>query len=67
MLITIDINSCKECPYIEVGERRTTDGFDEGCDWTCSKAKRQIAEFVDWRLWSLPEIPDWCPCKTLGL
>jgi len=57
--IIIEINSCKECPYFEISNISSTDGWDRGEDWFCKKAEKTIAGFVEWH--EKIEIPDWCP------
>lgn len=60
MKIEIDILSCRECPYIEIGPNETTDGWDTGNDWFCKKMNGKIiAGFVEWH--DKPKIPTWCP------
>jgi hypothetical protein len=59
MKITIEINSCRECPFFEITGTYSTDGFDSGDDWYCKKASKSIATFVEWN--ENPEIPKWCP------
>ena len=61
MKIIIDIFSCKECPHFKITNEYSTDGWDRGEDWFCTKANKQIAGFVEWH--EKPSIPEWCPCK----
>jgi len=63
MKITIDIKDCRECPFFKITGTSSTDGFDRGEDWYCDKAKKPIASFVEWN--ERPEIPKWCPAKTI--
>lgn len=62
MKITIDIDSCVDCPHFKITNVSSTDGFDSGEDWHCTKADKQIASFVEWT--DKPEIPEWCPFKA---
>lgn len=62
MKITIEIDSCKECPHFKITGTSSTDGFDRGEDWHCVKSDKSIATFVEWH--EKPEIPKWCPCKV---
>lgn len=57
----LEITSCAQCPYWMQGGRQSTDGFDEGFDWICTKAERTIAGFVERHEVKTVKIPDWCP------
>jgi len=60
MKVEIEINSCRECKHFKDGGRQSTDGWDEGYDWFCSKMdNKKIAGFVEWH--ENPSIPTWCP------
>lgn len=48
MNITLDIKSCKQCPYFKITGTSSTDGFDSGDEWHCMKANKLIATFVEW-------------------
>ena len=61
MKIVIDISSCRECPHFKITGTYSTDGFDSGDDWHCTKADKAIAGFVEWT--EKPAIPEWCPAK----
>jgi hypothetical protein len=61
MEIKIDIKDCSECPHFESERVYTADSFETPFKWTCTKAKRQIAGFVEWH--DKIKIPDWCPGK----
>lgn len=62
--VTLRINKCGECPHRQVGPSYSLDGFDRGEDWSCSLAKKTIAEFVEWRESDQPKtIPGWCPLR----
>lgn len=62
MKITVDIDSCKQCPFFKITWEGSTDGFDRGEDWHCTKADKPIASFVEWH--ERPAIPKWCPAKS---
>lgn len=57
----VEITSCQNCPFWKQGPRQTTDGFDSGNDWICSKVNKTIASFVEWHEVNKTEIPVWCP------
>jgi len=59
--IKLEITSCKQCPFFKEGDRETTDGFDSGNDWLCTKKNKLIAGFVEWHEVSKIEVPKWCP------
>lgn len=62
--ITIDIASCKQCPFFKEGPLQSTDGWDRGHDWFCkAKDNKQIAGFVEWHEEDKTPIPDWCPAR----
>jgi hypothetical protein len=63
MKIELDINSCKQCPFWKEGPYQSTDGFDHGYDWICTKANKTIAGFVEWHEVNKIKIPEWCPVK----
>ncbi len=63
--VTLKITRCGECPHHKVGHGYSLDGFDHGCDWTCSLAKREIAGFVERSSQEPKEIPNWCPLRKL--
>lgn len=47
--VILDLKSCNVCPYWKEGQRESTDGFDSGNDWICTKKKNKIiAGFVEW-------------------
>lgn len=60
----VEIKSCRECPFWKEGPRESTDGFDSGNDWTCSKTGKLIQVFVEWREVNKVEIPEWCPLTS---
>lgn len=61
--IQTEISSCRQCPFYKEGPRESTDGFDSGNDWICTKADRKIAGFVEWHEVRKIEIPEWCPIR----
>lgn len=64
--ITIDIKTCKSCPFFKEGPDESTDAFDRGNDWLCTAKKevRIIAGFVEWHEVDKIPVPDWCPVKS---
>lgn len=63
--ITIEIKSCKECPFFKEGPDQSTDGFDRGNDWFCKLSNnKKISGFVEWHEINKIPIPEWCPAKT---
>jgi hypothetical protein len=63
MKIAIDIKDCSECPFWESERVYTGDSFDMAFKWTCKKANKQIAGFVE--TFDKVKIPEWCPCKII--
>jgi len=59
--VVLEIKNCSQCPHFRASMPYSTDGFDSGSDWKCSKSDKVIAEFVEWN--ESPAIPDWCPIK----
>lgn len=59
MKIEIEIKNCSECPHLEKSNDYSMDGFDRGCDWTCRKVNKTIANFVEWQ--DKIKIPSFCP------
>lgn len=63
MVITIEINSCKECPHFKEERYYSPDSFEApSYDWYCMKLdKKKIRGYVEWHEESKVKIPDWCP------
>lgn len=61
--ITIEITSCKQCPYFETANRWSSDGWDRMEDWICTRTtpNQKIQGAVEWHEESKIKIPDWCP------
>ncbi|MFA5208646.1 MAG: hypothetical protein WC428_08450 [Candidatus Paceibacterota bacterium] len=59
--IAIEIKDCSQCPHFDDERVYTADNFEMVFKWTCTKAKRQIAGYVE--TFDKVPIPDWCPCK----
>lgn len=57
----LKIENCSECPFLKVGPLYSLDGFDRGCDWTCSKTNKEVAGFIERPSEEPKEIPKWCP------
>lgn len=58
MRIYIDINSCKECPYIE---HTRTQGAGYALNYICKKKNMEITTYVKYDSEFPKHIPDWCP------
>ena len=73
--ITIDIDSCKDCPLFKQENNWSSDGWDNMWDWMCYGAVRQakgkkkgtmtkprkIQASVEWHEANKIKVPDWCP------
>jgi hypothetical protein len=59
--ISIEVKSCKQCPYFETANRYSTDGWDRMDDWICTKENKKIQGAVEWHEESKIQIPMWCP------
>lgn len=57
----LEITNCQDCTHFKQGHAQSTDGFDRGHDWHCTKADKCIAGFVEWHEENKIEIPKWCP------
>lgn len=57
--IQIEIKDCSECPFHTSERVYTSDSFEMIFKWTCTKANRIIAGYVD--TWDKVKIPEWCP------
>lgn len=56
------VNYCeKRCPFHKITGTGSTDGFDRGEDWHCTKANKPIMGFVEWT--DKVCIPEWCPLR----
>jgi len=63
--VSLTIARCKDCPNLHVGRLYSLDGFDRGCDWTCTAANnRAVASFVEWPRDEPKTIPRWCPLRS---
>ncbi len=72
--LTIKIKSCKDCPFLKIGNSYSLDGWDRGEDWSCKKKsnKSKICKVLKaWgKLKDLPKQLDlkkyhgkWCEIK----
>lgn len=63
--VILEIDSCSKCPFFKEGPMESTDGWDRGCDWLCTKTGKDkvIAGFVEWH--EKPKVPDWCPIRVV--
>lgn len=59
--VLIEIESCKDCPHFKITGTSSTDGFDRGDEWYCTKEEKMIDGFVEWH--ENPPIPLWCPFR----
>jgi hypothetical protein len=59
----LEIKHCKGCPYREVGDSYSLDGWGRGSDWNCKKKRgKKIAGFVEYPSEEKHiKIPKWCP------
>ena len=65
MKISIDVATCKDCPFHEAKRHYTADSFEYAHDWLCKKAHgKKIAGYVEWHEEKKVEIPEWCPAKV---
>jgi hypothetical protein len=55
----LEITSCRDCPYSKVTNVSSTDGWDRGEEYTCTKSSKVIHGFVEWND-DIP-VPEWCP------
>lgn len=68
--ITLDITSCKECPFFKEERIYTADSFERPFNWFCTKEEdvlgdpTKIAGYVEWHEEQEIAIPNWCPIKT---
>ena len=62
--VKIQITSCKQCPFFKIGNIISTDGFDSGEEWICTKADKLIGGFVEWYEVDKIQIPEWCPLSN---
>ena len=47
--ITLDIKSCKECPFFDEKRHYTADSWELAHDWFCkAKSGKKIAGYVGW-------------------
>lgn len=65
MEIKIEIKTCKDCPFFDIVDTYSTDGWDRMEDWVCTKMNptQEIASAVEWYEEKDIKIPDWCPSK----
>lgn len=62
--ISIEIKSCKECPFFQRGNIWSSDGWDRMHDWICSKSGNKIQGAVEWHEESKIDIPKWWHLHT---
>jgi hypothetical protein len=62
---TLQISSCKQCPFLKETPAQSTDGWDRGNNWNCkAKDDKIIESFVELHNEDIIPIPKWCPCLT---
>lgn len=62
MKAILEINNCKQCPFLEEKRHYTGDSWEVARNWFCKKSNgEKIAAYVEWREEKDVEIPDWCP------
>jgi hypothetical protein len=67
--ITLEIKTCKECPFFEEKRMYTSDSFERPFNWFCTKKEdelgdpMEIAGYVEWHEEKGIEVPKWCPIK----
>jgi hypothetical protein len=62
--ISLEITSCKDCPFFKTANQWSSDGWDRMEDWICKKdGDKKIQGSVEWHEESKIKIPDWCPIK----
>lgn len=59
--IKINIESCKECPFVSIEKVYTEDSWDDVSKYTCNKSRKTIAGYVDWG--EKVKVPSWCEIK----
>ena len=63
--ITIEIKTCRDCPFFEEKRHYTADSFELAHDWFCkAKNNAKIAGYVEWHEEDKVQVPDWCPVKS---
>lgn len=62
--ITIEIQSCKQCPFFKTENQWSSDGWDSMVDWICTGIGKQIEGCVEWHEESKIVVPKWCPIKS---
>lgn len=60
--ITLSIKDCSRCPFHEVTGTSSTDGWDRGEDWFCTKEQKFIQKFVEWH--DKVPVPEWCGLRA---
>jgi len=63
--ITLEIKTCRECPFFEEKRCYTSDSWELAHDWFCKASdNKKIAGYVNWSEEKDVEIPEWCPART---
>ncbi len=63
--IILEIDNCKDCPYLIQKRIYSADSYELAHDWLCDKANNQKIEgYVSWNEEKGVKIPTWCPIKS---
>lgn len=63
--ITIEVNNCKQCPFLNEVRMHTADSWERAFDWFCTKENnRKISGYVEWHEEDKVKIPNWCPIQV---
>lgn len=78
MSVSIEIETCKQCPSLKKEDYLTADDFEHEVNWICGKSDRPAPSDRDWKpkvenssriamvSWPSEEpkrIPCWCPLR----
>lgn len=75
--IELNVDSCKECPFLETSPYPTDDSFERPEYWWCTHKDvkqdekneartfaKKIAGYVEWYDEKNIQIPEWCPIEV---
>lgn len=65
MKITLEINSCKQCPFFKEQIMYTADSFETAFTWICKNKDKEIQGYVEWHDEAKIKIPNWCPISSV--
>ena len=64
MKVSLEINSCQDCPFFSKERYYTEDSFEHAYNCHCNNTvKTKIQGFVEWHEEKSIQIPEWCPAK----